>query len=85
MHRLWKPAAVAIAFATLVLPPSARAQKGPVASACKDEIAKFCADKQHGQGQIRACLEGHKDQASAACKTALDTTGPGKRMMQQPQ
>ena len=66
--------AVSAAFAT-----AGWAQKGPVATACADEIAKFCADKEHGQGEVRACLEANKDKASEACKTALETTGPGRR------
>ena len=58
------------------------AQQGPVATACKDDILKYCAGKEHGQGEVRACLEANKDKVSAACKTALDTTGPGKGMGQ---
>jgi hypothetical protein len=56
----------------------ALAQQGPVAAACTEDIQKFCANKQHGQGQVRACLETNKDKVSDDCKTALDTTGPGK-------
>lgn len=57
---------------------SAPQQQGPVAAACTDDIAKFCAGMQHGQGQIRTCLEDNKDQVSAACRTALESTrGPG--------
>ncbi len=51
--------------------------QGPVITQCKDDIAKFCADKQH-DGEVRACLETKKGQVTAACKTALDTTGAGK-------
>lgn len=54
------------------------AGQGPVASACKAEIEKLCAGKQHGGGDVRACLEGKKAEVSAACKSALDSTGPGK-------
>jgi len=61
-----------------VLATGAYAQQGPVATACKDDIPKFCAGKEHGQGEIRACLEANKDKVSVACKTALDSTGPGK-------
>lgn len=69
---------LAAAAATLALANMAAAQGGPVATACKDDIPKFCAGKEHGQGEVRACLEANKDKVSAACKTALDTTGPGK-------
>jgi hypothetical protein len=56
----------------------ALAQQGPVAAAFTEDIQKFCADKRHVQGQVRACLEANKDKVSDDCKTALDTTGPGK-------
>lgn len=68
-----------LALTALVLTTAmASAQQGPVAAACGDEIAKYCSDKQHVRGEVRACLEANKDKVSAACKTALDTTGPGK-------
>ncbi len=54
------------------------AQNGPVATACKDDIPKLCAGNEHGQGNVRACLEANKDKVSAACKTALETTGGGR-------
>mgnify|MGYP005812171297 CR=1 FL=1 len=52
---------------------------GPVAKQCAGDIEKFCAGMQHGKGEIRACLEGRKAEVSAACREALDTTGPGRR------
>jgi hypothetical protein len=58
------------------------AQQGPVATACNDDMPKFCAGKEHVQGEMRACLEANKDKVSAACKAALDSTGPGKGMGQ---
>ena len=70
---------IAIAFAiSAALATASWAQQGPVASACKDDIAKFCAGKEHGQGEVRACLEANKAKVAAACKTALDTTGGGR-------
>jgi hypothetical protein len=60
------------------------AQQGPVAAACKDDIPKYCAGKEHGGGEVRACLEASKDKVSAQCKTALDSAGPGKGMGQGP-
>jgi hypothetical protein len=72
-------AVAAVSFASPTL-----AQQGPVAMACKDDIAKYCADKEHGKGEVRACLEAAKDKVTAECKTALDTTGPGKGMGQGP-
>lgn len=65
-------------LASFALTGVASAQGGPVATACKDDIPKLCAGKEHGQGDVRACLEANKDKVSAACKAALDTTGPGK-------
>lgn len=55
----------------------ALAQGGPVGSACGDEIAKLCTDKPH-DGSVRICLETNYDKVSAACKSALDSTGGGR-------
>jgi hypothetical protein len=55
----------------------ASAQTGPVATACKDDIAKLCAGKAH-DGEVRICLETNYDKVAAACKAALDTTGGGR-------
>jgi hypothetical protein len=57
----------------------ASAQSGPVATACKDDIPKYCAGKKHGppEDQVRVCLEANKDKVSPGCKTALETTGGG--------
>lgn len=71
--------AVATMFAT-----SAGAQRyepgtGPVAEACQQDIEKLCADKEHGQGAIRSCLENNKAKVSTACAAALDSTGPGRK------
>jgi hypothetical protein len=55
----------------------ASAQTGPVATACKDDIAKLCAGKAH-DGKVRTCLETNYDKVAAACQTALDTTGGGR-------
>jgi hypothetical protein len=65
--------------ASAALITGALAQQGPVATACKEDIPKFCSGKEHGQGEVRACLEANKDKVSAACRAALETTGgPGK-------
>lgn len=72
-------AIIAAGAATLIATASTAQQgEGPVAQACSDEMAKLCQDKQHVQGEMRACLEANKDKASSACRAALDTTGPGK-------
>ncbi len=77
--------ATVLAVAVTVAGSAVQAQQGPVASACSDEIKTYCAGKQHARREIRMCLEANKDKVSAACKTALETTGPGKgmRRMQQ--
>jgi hypothetical protein len=55
----------------------ASAQSGPVAKNCQADISKLCADKTH-DGSIHICLETNYDQASAACKSALDNSGGGR-------
>jgi len=65
-------------LASFALTAVALAQGGPVATACKDDVPKVCVGKEHGQGEVRTCVEANKDKVSAACKAALDTTGPGK-------
>ncbi|MEZ5856714.1 MAG: hypothetical protein R3D67_18945 [Hyphomicrobiaceae bacterium] len=51
---------------------------GPVASACASDLAKHCAGKSHQNREARTCLEANKAKVTAACKAALDSTGPGK-------
>jgi len=72
--------ALIAAMAVTVSAGGAVAQQGtgPVASACADDIAKYCAGKSHQNREARTCLEANKSKVSAACKTALDTTGGGK-------
>jgi len=65
------------ALALTALPQVAYAQRGPVATACKQDISKMCAGKPH-DGSVRICLETNYDKVSAACKKALDTTGGGR-------
>lgn len=57
---------------------TASAQGGPVMTQCKDDIAKFCAEKTHVNRELRECLESKKSEVTAECKAALDSTGPGK-------
>ena len=58
--------------------PKGGAGTGPVASACKAEIADKCTGKQHGNRAVRTCLEANRASLSDACKAALDTTGGGR-------
>ncbi|MBJ7533519.1 hypothetical protein JDN40_05295 [Rhodomicrobium vannielii ATCC 17100] len=49
---------------------------GPVASLCMTEIAKFCPEVEHVQGQVRRCLTEHKAELAQPCVVALENTGP---------
>ena len=70
---------IAIVAATVTMTATiAQAQTGPIASQCSADIAKYCADKKHYGGAVRACLEDHKSSVSDACSQALDTMGSGK-------
>jgi hypothetical protein len=55
--------------------PLQGAGKGPVIKECREDIEKFCSDKDHGQGDVRECLIRHKVKVSEKCKKALETTG----------
>jgi hypothetical protein len=72
-------AIVAIALGSAYAqPPGKGPGQGPVITQCKEDIAKFCAGKQH-QGEVRACLEAKQAEVTRACKTALDTTRRGRQ------
>ncbi|HZY05637.1 MAG TPA: cysteine rich repeat-containing protein [Anaeromyxobacteraceae bacterium] len=45
------------------------------ASACKDDLQKFCANVKVGQGRALACLGKNEKEVSQACKDALKQTG----------
>ena len=45
------------------------------ASACKDDLQKFCANVKVGQGRALACLGKNEKDVSQACKDALKQTG----------
>jgi len=69
--------ALAAVSTTWAQQPGKGPGQGPVITQCKDDIAKFCAGKQH-DGEVRACLEAKKSKVAAACKRALETTGRGQ-------
>ncbi len=50
---------------------------GPVATVCKADIVKYCADKQHVAKEVRTCLETKKSEISKECLQVLENTGPG--------
>ena len=76
MMKTWLGAAFALTLAGGAA--FAQQGQGPVASACNDDIAKLCAGKSHENREARTCLDAKKDKVSAACKTALETTGGGQ-------
>ena len=41
--------------------------------ACGADYQKYCTGTQPGGGRVVACLNGHRDQLSAACKKAIDS------------
>ena len=45
------------------------------ATACKDDLLKFCSDVQVGQGRALACLKKNDKDVSQTCKDALKQTG----------
>lgn len=51
---------------------------GYVMEKCAAEIEEFCDGVEHMRGQVRICLEEHRDELSQQCKQALDTSGPGR-------
>jgi hypothetical protein len=75
--------------AALVLPAAVFAQTPPPAggemggmrggggrlAACRDDSAKYCADKRGADR--RACLNDNKDKLSDACKSALSAPAGG--------
>lgn len=79
MKRMMLSLAAATLAAGLSSPAFAQGTgMGPVATACKADIAKYCATAGHGAAQTRTCLEQHRKDLSDACTKALDTTGGGR-------
>lgn len=64
--------------AMLVAPLAASAQRGPVASACTEDIETYCKGLPHVNRAVRNCLERNKDKVAASCRQALDTSGFGR-------
>jgi Cysteine rich repeat len=62
----------AIACAVALSGP-ALAQSADTRGACKADYDKYCAGTAPGGGRVVACLNGKRDQLSAACKKALDS------------
>ena len=87
MTAAWMRTAGLLTVAMAMSAPAWAQGPGPrpamVAVNCEAEIAKHCADVQHGRGAVPACLEKHVDELSDACKTALETRAQHRRRMQQ--
>jgi len=43
-----------------------------VASQCRDDMMKHCADVQVGEGRVVECLKANQDSVSADCKQAVN-------------
>ena len=43
-----------------------------VAETCMDDIDKFCANTEFGDGRIAKCLGYHSEELSEACSTSID-------------
>jgi len=46
-----------------------------VASECMDDLEKFCAQVELGEGRVGTCLLEHKAEVSPGCSQAMDDTG----------
>lgn len=67
--------------ASFSLAGPAFAQTGPVATACQDDIARYCPEIDHIGGAVRLCLDEHISNVSLDCREALETTGPRNRRL----
>lgn len=77
-----KPAIAVIAALAAIAFAGPALAAGPVHTACKDDIAKFCAEKGQKHGATRACLDANKDKVSEGCRTVLEQHSPGQNKMQ---
>jgi hypothetical protein len=53
------------------LTSTAFAARGEGRRACRADVQKLCPDAKPGGGEIRKCLQDHKDELSDACKEAI--------------
>jgi hypothetical protein len=84
-----KSATFALAFLSLTsLTALAQDQAAPPAEgkrsgACAEDVKKFCANVEHGKGQMRACLESHNAELSDGCKTRMAERAKAKEQAPQ--
>jgi hypothetical protein len=64
--------ALAIGAALVLFGSTASAQSR--ARACVDDIKKFCASVQPGEGRVAGCVKEHLNDLSAPCKNLLAAT-----------
>jgi len=55
-----------------------RGGRARLRQACADDIAKYCSTMDRPRLK-RQCLQGHLDQLSADCKSAVESRGGGRR------
>jgi len=46
-----------------------------VATECSDDLVKFCAQVELGEGRVGTCLLEHKAEVNDACRQAIDDVG----------
>jgi len=51
-------------------PSGGHGEFAKVREACRNDIARFCADVKPGDGRIRECLKAHVTNLSDGCKAA---------------
>jgi hypothetical protein len=46
-----------------------------IATQCEDDLMKFCAEVELGEGRVGTCLLEHKAEVTEACSQAMDDVG----------
>jgi hypothetical protein len=46
-----------------------------LATECMDDLEKYCAEVEQGEGRVGTCLLEHKSEVSSACAQAIDDVG----------
>ena len=65
-YALYEAAAELDAFATAI---------NHLATECKDDLLKYCAQVELGEGRVATCLLDHKAEVTAACQQAITDVG----------
>jgi len=64
-------AAVALTAFAVSTSVGAQGPQGAAQQACAPDIQAYCAGVQQGEGRLAACLRGHSQQLSPACKQGI--------------